>query len=348
MQVHFFQHPTGADLNQWRLWLSGIADVHFFQHPSFAQIFSKSSHYQHQWLAVTRADGEWIATLAWVLMRERKFILPYATTRAVVYGGPVFQSGLGTAEKEAAMDTALGVLIKATNRKSLYIQFRNFNETSAFAEIFTRHGFVFSERLNLVKTITNREAALMEMSPSRRRQLKLSHANGLVVRRAVSISEVDEVYALLHKLYRKKVRKPLISRAVLHGFFNHSTEGNSGAVLVAEYKGRIVGGIIAPFTPGDTVFEWYVCGLDKHLSQEKVYPTVALTWAAMEAGMEQGCHHFDFMGMGIPGRHYGVRDFKARFGGEWVNYGRWMRVNHPRTYKGVELAYNLLRLVKRV
>ena len=348
MQVHFFPHPTGADLNQWSLWLSGNADVHFFQHPSFAQIFSKSNHYQHQWLAVTRADGEWIATLAWVLMCERKFILPYATTRAVVYGGPVFLPGLNTAEKEAAMDIALGELIKVTKRKSLYIQFRNFYETAPFADVFIRHGFEFSERLNLIKTITNRETALMEMSSSRRRQLKLSHANGLIVRRAASTSEVDEVYALLQKLYRKKVRKPLIAKQVLHGFYNQSTEGNSGAVLVAEYKGRVVGGIIAPFTSGDTVFEWYVCGLDKHLSQEKVYPTVALTWAAMEAGIEQGCHHFDFMGMGIPGRPYGVRDFKARFGGEWVNYGRWMRINHPRTYKGVELAYNLLRLVKRV
>ena len=348
MQVHVFQHPSGADLNQWRLWLSGNADVHFFQHPAFAAVFSQSNHYHHQWLVISNAGGEWIATLAWALMRERRFILPHATTRAVVYGGPVFKPGLSTAEKEAAMGIALGGLIKATRRKSLYIQFRNFNDTAAFADIFTRHGFVFSERLNLVKTISNHERALMEMSSSRRRQLKLSKANGLVIRAAVSISEVDEVYALLYKLYRKKVRKPLISRDVVHGFFNQSMHGMSGTLLVAEYKGKIVGGIIAPFTPGGIIFEWYVCGLDKHLSEEKIYPTVALTWAAMEAGMVQGCHHFDFMGMGIPGRPYGVRDFKARFGGEWVNYGRWMRINHPNLYKSVELAYNLLRLVKRV
>lgn len=347
MQAHFFQHPTRADISQWRLWLSGNADVHYFQHPYFAQAFSESHHYQHQWLVVMR-DGKWIATLAWVLMREKKFMFSYATTRAVVYGGPVFLPGLSQTDKEACMDIALEGLIKTTKSKSLYIQFRNFYETEPYAQIFTRHGFVFSERLNLIKAIPNREKALMEMSPSRRRQVKLSRTNGLVVRSAASISEVDELYDLLRKLYRKKVRKPLIAKTVLHGFFKQSAAGNSGTVLVAQYKDRIVGGIIAPFTPGDTIFEWYVCGLDKHLKQDKVYPTVALTWAAMEAGMEQGCHHFDFMGMGIPGRPYGVRDFKARFGGEWVNYGRWMRINHPRTYKSVELAYNLLRLMKKV
>lgn len=348
MQVQLYLHPGGSEQNQWSLWLAANADIHYFQHPSFGQIFSKNSKYRYQWLAVTRPDGTWIATLAWVMMFERAFILRYATTRTVVYGGPVFLPGLPEPEKQQALDAALKSLIRITRNKSLYIQFRNFYDTARFADTFKRHGFVFSERLNLVKTITHSESAYAEMSPSRCRELRLSHKNGLMIRDAANISEVDQLYGLLQKLYKKKVRKPLIARSVVHGFYHFSVHNNCGKILVAEYKGSIVGGIIAPFTPGGTIFEWYVCGLDKHLKQEKVYPTVSLTWAAMQAGMLQGCHHFDFMGMGIPGKPYGVRNFKARFGGEWVNYGRWMRVNHPKTYKTVELAYNLLRLVKGV
>lgn len=72
------------------------------------------------------------------------------------------------------------------------------------------------------------------------------------------------------------------------------------------------------------------------------------TWAAMEAGNRLGCINFDFMGLGIPTREYGVREFKSRFGGNWVNHGRWSRVNNPLLYSFAELGYNIMRLAKKV
>lgn len=38
---------------------------------------------------------------------------------------------------------------------------------------------------------------------------------------------------------------------------------------------------------------------------------------------ELGCTTFDFMGAGKPNKPYGVREFKKRFGGELVEYGRY-------------------------
>jgi len=50
------------------------------------------------------------------------------------------------------------------------------------------------------------------------------------------------------------------------------------------------------------------------------------------------------MGLGKPEEPYGVRDFKARFGGRWVNYGRFSRVNKRVGYAISELIYNLKRV----
>ena len=54
------------------------------------------------------------------------------------------------------------------------------------------------------------------------------------------------------------------------------------------------------------------------------------------------------MGVGKPDQEYGVRDFKARFGGELVNYGRLTRINNPFLYSLAEFGYNVLALLKNI
>ena len=41
---------------------------------------------------------------------------------------------------------------------------------------------------------------------------------------------------------------------------------------------------------------------------------------------------FDFMGGGSPSEGYGVREFKSRFGGEEVEWGRWLKVRKKLIY----------------
>jgi len=121
-----------------------------------------------------------------------------------------------------------------------------------------------------------------------------------------------------------------------------------GKIFVIKYKGEVVGGIVCPITPGKTLYEMYICGKDKELKDKGVYPSVLATWAGIEYAIENGIPKFDFMGMGIPGRQYGVRDFKMRFGGEVVNYGRWTKINNPLLYHVAEFGYNVMALIGRV
>jgi len=48
------------------------------------------------------------------------------------------------------------------------------------------------------------------------------------------------------------------------------------------------------------------------------------------------------MGAGKPDEDYGVREFKSKFGGELVNYGRFIRINNPFYYKLGELGLKIL------
>jgi len=48
----------------------------------------------------------------------------------------------------------------------------------------------------------------------------------------------------------------------------------------------------------------------------------------LKDGAAKGYKSFDFGGAGSPHEEYGVREFKRRFGGDLVNYGRYMNVHN--------------------
>ena len=52
---------------------------------------------------------------------------------------------------------------------------------------------------------------------------------------------------------------------------------------------------------------------------------------------------YDFGGAGKPDEEYGVRDFKAKFGGELVCYGRNTCVHAPVLLQFSRFGYDILR-----
>jgi lipid II:glycine glycyltransferase (peptidoglycan interpeptide bridge formation enzyme) len=89
---------------------------------------------------------------------------------------------------------------------------------------------------------------------------------------------------------------------------------------------RRVGGINL-----DTIYGWYG-GMDRAYGD--YIPNELLLWHIFRWGAEHGYRVYDFGGAGKPREEYGVRDFKAKFGGNLVCFGR-------NTYVGSRL---LLRL----
>ena len=100
----------------------------------------------------------------------------------------------------------------------------------------------------------------------------------------------------------------------------------AGAMTWLLYNGRII--------------YWYT-GVDKAYSSFRANDL--LVWHCLEWGSANGYRLFDFGGAGKPDEEYGVRDFKAKFGGELVNLGRYQHTHHPLLLKGSETAYGLLR-----
>ena len=72
-------------------------------------------------------------------------------------------------------------------------------------------------------------------------------------------------------------------------------------------------------------------------------PTELLTWHVFAWSARNGYRLYDFGGAGKPDEEYGVRDFKAKFGGELVSYGRNVCVHAPVLLQASRLGYSLAR-----
>ena len=90
-----------------------------------------------------------------------------------------------------------------------------------------------------------------------------------------------------------------------------------------------------------TVYEWFECGLNAQYKEQ--YPSVMATYMGMCYAAEQGIGRYDMMGAGVPDVPYGVRDFKAEFGGQLVEHGRFVCVREPLLYKIGTMAVKMMR-----
>ena len=277
---------------------------------------------------------------------RKKWPLKYLATKTQIIYGPIFYKA--STEHDCLL-SILAELEKQVPWYNLFIQFRNQRDTSHLFSGFEGLGYKFSNRLNLITDIANQQYMWDNLSQNRRRQIKKSLAKGLVIEHRPNSSQLFDFYKLLHRLYNHKVLKPLPGLAFFERINQLANKGLiQGGIFICTYNQQVVGGIVAPMVSGNTIYEWYICGLDHELKTEGIYPSVMATWAAMEYGQKAGCHHFDFMGMGKPDEPYGVRDFKARFGGTWLNHGRWNKITNLPLYALAETLYNILYVAKKL
>jgi serine/alanine adding enzyme len=95
----------------------------------------------------------------------------------------------------------------------------------------------------------------------------------------------------------------------------------------------------------DTLYGWYG-GVDRRYSSYS--PNELLTWYILQWGAENGYKVYDFGGAGKPNEPYGVRDFKAKFKGELVSYGRNIFCHAPRRLAVSKVGYELYRRFQNV
>ena len=295
--------------------------AHFFQSPEFIEFIQPVPGFRPVLFIALDDLGNVTGSLLGVHQRDGAGLKSWMSRRVLVQGGP-----LGAVDDAEAL---IGALLKDATGQAIYVEFRNFFETEHLRTAFDKHGFIHVPHLNFLLEVNGEEDALKTLSGTRRREIRGSVAAGASYGEAVNEQEVDDLYGILATLYREKVRKPLPSCDLFHRL--HASP--SGRVFVVRHEGRVVGGSAGPVYKDRAIYYWYACGDN---SIKGVHASVLATWAPIEHAARHGIKQLDFMGAGKPGQGYGVHDFKARFGGAEVAYGRYEKIlNRPLYRLGV-------------
>lgn len=305
-----------------------------FQTAEFYDFYNSIPGYTSVALAIENSGK--LCSLVVATIQKEKGIKGYFSRRAIIYGGPVLLNN--------RCDT-LPFLLKELNRrlqgKVIYLETRNFHDYSNHKKIFTEYGWHYEAYLNFRLNCTTHKMAWNQLNTNRKRQITKAFKNGVTIKEAASLTDVKTFFNILKNLYNTRIKKPLPSFALFEAFYKASV----GKYLLVHFHDKIVGGIMCPMIPGTAIYEFYICGLDQEYKEAS--PSVMATWAAIEYGFKNGFQYFDFMGAGKPDESYGVREFKKKFGGALVEYGRFIKINNLFLYKLGITALSLSKRLKR-
>ena len=267
---------------------------------------------------------------------ENNPVMQFFTRRAIINGGPLLAEDATQEEVTSLMLTIRESLQQMSWKQCpIYIEIRNFNDYSRYKNAFLQAGFAYKEHLNFHVPTMSQEQVLQQMDEGRRRNVRATIKAGATIVENPSSKQVQEFYGILQNLYRQKIRLPLFSLA----FFEALRDVHDSVFLFVEYKGKIIGGTVCVLLKSRCMYEWYVCGEDG--VYEGVYPSSYATYAGLQSAFRNNIPLFDMMGAGVPNKPNGVRDFKARFGGELVENGRFLSVIQPSLFRLGECVMNL-------
>lgn len=315
--------------DKWEQLYESSSFATYFQSPA-CYCFYKELSFLTPFAYAVEDNGEFKALVCGYLIAEEGFVKRFFSRRAIIPGGVLLANDIS----EEALELLLSELRTDLQKEAIYIELRNLHDYSAYKYTFQKAGFEYQFHLNYQLSIDNGVDVFSNFSENRKRQIKQSLAEGIVCEKTDRMDDVRAFYSILRHTYSKKLKLPLFP----FEFFETIVSKAYGSLLVVKSEDKILGGILCA-GDGKVLYEWFVCGDDGELP--KVYPSVMATRAGIEYAVNNGYRMFDFMGAGKPDRKYGVRDFKARFGGKLVEHGRFLYICNPFLYFTGKIAIKL-------
>ncbi len=326
------------DINreEWSRLVASFSTGTWFQSPEAYDFFSSMPDLFTPFAIGVEIEGKLRAVCVGYVTVEKSAIKQFMMRRAIIVGGPTLADNCS----EEEIKTLMSAVRKQLKSEAIYVECRNFNDYSKWKDAFAAAGFEYVPHLNLHVDTNSVEVVEANLGKSRKRDIRTTIREGVTVIEHPTDEQVCAYYKVLDNLYRTKVKTPLFPLS----FFLALKKHKDGRLLLVEYKGRIIGGTVCVEQANKCVYEWFVCGEDGVYPH--VYPSSYATYAGIKYAAEHGCARFDMMGAGKPDEAYGVRDFKAKFGGKEVEHGRFLCITKPLLYKIGVLGVMLLKKLK--
>jgi CelD/BcsL family acetyltransferase involved in cellulose biosynthesis len=306
----------------WHDFVTRTPHSNIFHTPEMARVFASTRGHRVTPWAARRTDGSVVALLVPVEVTLAGGPFRTLTSRAVSYGGVL---SARDAEGHHGASALLAEYARQRSRHVLFTELRHQDDISALGPALRIAGFAHERHCNFLIDLRGSEADIWRrLSRSAKQRIKSAERRGVEVVEAVDGPANDAAYRLLEQVYRR-VGVPLASRTLFDEARAVLQPQGMLRVVTARAEGRVVGARFL-LVHGTRIIDWYA-GSDRAFAS--CSPNEVLVWDTLRWGHANGYELFDFGGAGRPDEPYGPREFKAKFGGELVDYGRDVLVHAP-------------------
>lgn len=336
MNYKIITDPEFLDKQQWSDFVFNHPFGNAFQTPEMYEVYKKTLLYKP--IVVAALDNQKIlGILQAVIQREYQNPLGFISSRSIIWGGPlVIDNDLNIIEK------LLKSYDSKVKGKVIYSQFRNFWKQEDEKILFKEIGYNYEEHLNILIDLKKTEEELWKEIDSRKRNyINRNRKEGLEFGMSDDDKILYECYDILKDVYSKaKLPLPNINFFIL---LKKISNNNFKMVsFFVKYNNEIISCLLS-LCYNHRIYELYVGNKSKYLNKNG---GDLLLWEIFMWGKQNGYSIFDFGGAGKPNVPYGVRDYKKKFGGEMVEFGRYEKIHHPALMKIAKSGFKIWQKVK--
>jgi len=325
------------DEGPWKDFVDSNPRGNIFHTPEMFRVLARTMGHRPELWAVVEGNSDVLALMTPVHITLMDGLLRRFTTRSVVYGSILAED---TARGQAGLRLLLETYTTHAKGRSLFTELRNLYNLDDLQSLLEDCGYVYAGHLNyLIDLYRPADAVLQGIGKRTRKKIRKGLRDGHVqVTEVTQCAGLSHWYEILGKTY-DDARVPLADRSLFEAAFDILYPKGMAKFLLAHVRGETAAcSVELPYK--DTIYGWYG-GSDRAYSE--YLPNEMLIWHILEWGANNGYRVYDFGGAGKPDEEYGVRDFKAKFGGELVNFGRNTYEHAPNLLELSKSGYSLYR-----
>lgn len=323
------------DRSVWSKFVDSHPGGNIFHTPEMYEVFSRGAGYSPGlWAAVE--DDRVLALMLPVDVTLYSWLKRF-TSRAIVYGGILCDP---SPEGQEGLSGLLAQYKKESRHQGMFTEIRNISDTADFQPVLRDNKFSYEDHLNYLIDLSPTPDEILQSFHKRTRKhiMRALRKGQLTIETIQEKDQLAECYDLLVRTYQL-ANVPIAHRSLFESAFDVLSPRGMVKFWLALVDGIPVATSIELLYK-DVIYGWYG-GMDR--SYAAYLPNELLMWHILRWGSENNYRTYDFGGAGKPDEDYGVRDFKAKFNGDLVNYGMNVWVSQPALFHISRTGYQLLR-----
>lgn len=325
--------------------LQPVWDEYVHRHPKgsifhtsqMVRVFQQARGNKPLAIASMAPDGRIAALLVSVRVQTLPPPMGRLSSRAILYAEPICSDD---PQSVKALSQLLEFHDARIKRKVLFAEVRPLFAPGSERVVLERGGYSYLEYLNVLYPVNQPVDDMWSaVHKSAQRAVRQCERRGLAVAEVPEESAVKTLYPLLQLSYGHS-GVPLADISLFKAAAAELCRLGY-AKFFAVYDGSTPVAMDIMLTYKDRIYFWYG-GVTRAAAGS---PCSLLRWFELKWAHDNGYAVCDSGGAGWPNIPYGVRDFKRKFGGALVQYGRYRKVFAPRTLAMAEKIYDFRRRV---